>query len=411
MAARRHAPATGIQAMWSEQKLVASDGNAQEWFGSWVEVDGDLALISAKNATVNGRAGQGAVYLAARRSNGHWTIIQKIVAHDGEAGALFGSAVAFHDGIAIVTAPYATVAGKTWHGAAYFYTLVGSRLVMRQKIVPAGGVAFDSFGTAVAFNATSAFVGAGGVNRGGQYMPRKVYTFDFDPTQVGTPWMQAQTLPAPVPDDPLSSFGGAIAMADDLALVGARGSTLGLNVGQGIVYAYERRGAQWELVQKVTATDGAARDNYGISIATDGTTALIGAQGATIEGRISNGAVYRLERGHTGWNEKQKLVPTPGGTTNLFGASVRMAANTALIGAYGADGYQGAAYVFQKAAGTWKQTLRLQAGDGANGDCYGYYTALDARTAIVGAYTAKVGTNANQGAAYFYARPHFGSPG
>ena len=47
---------------------------------------------------------------------------------------------------------------------------------------------------------------------------------------------------------------------------------------------------------------------------------------------------------------------------------------------------------------------KLQASDGASGNVYGYYSALAAKTALVGAYTATVDGEAKRGAAYFYTR-------
>ena len=50
------------------------------------------------------------------------------------------------------------------------------------------------------------------------------------------------------------------------------------------------------------------------------------------------------------------------------------------------------------------QADKLQASDGASGNVYGYYSALAAKTALVGAYTATVDGEAKRGAAYFYTR-------
>lgn len=397
--------------MWKEQKAVAADGVPQAWYGTSMAVSDTVALVGAKNTSVGANASQGAVYVL-HNNNGVWTQVQKLVASDGAAGDQFGSTIAFRGSVAIITAPLARVNGRTWQGAAYVFALSGGTWVQRQKLVAASGVALDTLGTAIAFNSSTVFIGAGGANVSGHYIPRKVYTFDISTYRIGA-WVEGPVLPPPDPDDATSSFGASIAVTDDFALIGARASTIGANLGQGRVYAYIRNHGVWTPVQKLVASDGAIRDNFGISLAVDGKIAMIGAQGATINGQISAGAVYCWEHSGTEWTQTHKLVAADPAATNLFGASVSLAQDTVLIGAYGANSYRGAAYVFKRVpdiAGNWKQTLKLTASDGASGDVFGYFTALDAKTALVGAYTAKVGANVGQGATYFFARPSPGEP-
>jgi hypothetical protein len=389
--------------MWSEQKVVADDGGPQSWFGSWVTISDTMALVGARAATVDGRVNQGAVYVL-RKVNGTWSQVQKLVASDAAAGDQFGAAIAFHGSLAIITAPFARVNGRTWQGAAYLFALSGGMWAERQKLVSASGVSFDTFGTAVAFNAATAFVGAGGANHAGQVIPRKVYTFEAPLTRDG-PWIEGPVLNPPGSYDVNSSFGASIAVSSDVALIGARGSTIGANIGQGMVYAYERSQGVWTPVQKLVTDDGAARDNFGVSLAIDGTTAMIGAPGATIKGQVSTGAVYCWERSHGAWTQSSKLVAEDGAAINLFGASVSLAGNTMLTGAYAANSYRGAAYLFRHIAGSWKQIQKLTASDGAAGNVFGYYTAVTTSTALVGAYTAKVAANIQQGAVYFYTDP------
>jgi uncharacterized protein (DUF2345 family) len=108
---------------------------------------------------------------------------------------------------------------------------------------------------------------------------------------------------------------------------------------------------------------------------------------------------------HGAWVESSKLVATDGAAINLFGASVSLSGSTMLAGAYGANSYRGAAYVFRHIAGQWNQVQKLTASDAAPGNVFGYYAAVTMRTALVGAYPAKVGGNPQQGAVYFYTDP------
>jgi hypothetical protein len=389
--------------MWSEQKVVADDGGPRSWFGSWVTISDTMALVGARAATVAGRVNQGVVYVL-RKANGKWSQVQTLVASDAAEGDQFGAAIALHGSLAIITAPFARVNGRPWQGAAYLFALTGGTWVERQKLTSASGVPFDTLGTAVAFNASTAFIGAGGASHAGNLIPRKVYTFQAPATRNG-PWIEGPVLTPPDPSDANSSFGSSIAVSADVALIGARGSTIGANIGQGRVYAYERSHGVWTPVQKLVASDGAARDNFGVSLAIDGTTAMIGAPGASIDGQLSVGAVYCWQRSHGAWQQSSKLLAEDGAAINLFGASVSLSGNTMLAGAYAANSYRGAAYLFRHIAGSWKQIQKLAASDGASGNVFGYYTAVGPRTALVGAYTAKVGANLQQGAVYFYSDP------
>jgi len=178
------------------------------------------------------------------------------------------------------------------------------------------------------------------------------------------------------------------------------------------VYNYNRFGGTWNLGSMLTASDGAARDNFGASVAIQGTSALIGSPGALINGNISQGAVYFFANAGSFWNELQKLTATSGTSINLFGASVNLVGSSALVGAYAVNSYRGAAYLFgQNTLGVWSQKDELMASDGQPSDVFGYYTSLDPCTALVSAWGADVGANAGQGAAYFYARQCIGSGG
>lgn len=156
--------------------------------------------------------------------------------------------------------------------------------------------------------------------------------------------------------------------------------------------------------QKFTASDGADGDRFGISVAIDGDTALVGALLASVNGHSAQGTAYVFERTGGTWTQIQKLVATDGAAFDRFGASVALEGDTALIGGWGAVGQRGAAWVFTRSGGTWSQQARLKADDGATNDFLGQSVALSGDTAIAGAWGADIGVNAEQGAAYIFTR-------
>ena len=166
------------------------------------------------------------------------------------------------------------------------------------------------------------------------------------------------------------------------------------------------------LEQKVIASDGAADDYFGDSVALNaaGDTAIVGTPWDDIGGNAHQGSAYVFARSGGVWSQQAKLTASDGAKGDEFGGSVALnaAGDTAIVGAclddVGANRDQGSAYVFAPSAGNWIQQAKLTASDGAAYDYFGVSVALNAAgdTAIVGAPRDDVGANADQGSAYFY---------
>lgn len=387
--------------MWLEQKVKAIDGDPEAWFGSAVAIAGDYAMVGAGNAMVAGRPSQGAVYVF-KRVGSQWQQIRKLVASDGAAGDHFGRTLAMFGDFAIINSPLATVDGKMWQGAAYLFRRSGDDWTQIQKLVDSRGDAFETFGTSVAFNKAWALIGGGGSSHLGQRIDRAVHVFKFQP-RARHPWAQVQTIPTPLPDDPTSAFGASVAISDTFAVIGAPTASIDGDAGRGVAYIVAEAGGQWAVADKLRAMDAEARANFGVSVAINGTRALIGAPGATVNGNVSQGAAYVFEPTASGWAQTAKLVAAGGTAISLFGASVSMdQGSVALVGAYAFESYRGAAYVFRRKGPAWVETDTLQASDGAAGSVYGYYSTIAGETALVGSYTATVDGEVRRGAAYFH---------
>lgn len=144
----------------------------------------------------------------------------------------------------------------------------------------------------------------------------------------------------------------------------------------------------------VTASDGSANDAFGAAMAATDTHVAIGAPGATIDGRSEQGAVYIFERADCTLRETAKLVATDGAAGEQFGTSLAMREDVLLIGATGASGAQpghGAVYVFTRQRDEWVQTDKLFAPNGAVNSGFGTSVASDGRTIMVGAPQAGAG--------------------
>jgi hypothetical protein len=183
---------------------------------------------------------------------------------------------------------------------------------------------------------------------------------------------------------------------------------------QGRAYVFTRDGAAWTQQAKLSATEGAAGDEFGYSVAlsSDGNTALVGAIYTTVDGKNAQGAAYVFTRTGTNWTEQKWLLASEGTANDFFGSAVALSSdgNTALIGAkytkIGDKNFQGAAYVFSRSGTEWTERPRLTAADGAASDQFGTSVALssDGSTALIGAIEISVGDWDSQGAAYVFTR-------
>ena len=172
----------------------------------------------------------------------------------------------------------------------------------------------------------------------------------------------------------------------------------------------------WTQVAKLTAGDGAADDRFGISVSIDGDTMVIGANGDDDKGNNA-GSAYVFMRATagditSGWTQVAKLTADDGAADDQFGISVSIDGDTVVIGAYYDDdkgGNSGSAYVFTRAtpgdlASGWTQVAKLTAGDGAVNDNFGYSVSIDGDTVVIGAYGDDTDKGPEFGSTYVFMR-------
>ncbi|MBU1695136.1 MAG: hypothetical protein KKC51_14395, partial [Verrucomicrobia bacterium] len=212
-------------------------------------------------------------------------------------------------------------------------------------------------------------------------------------------------------------FGMSVSVDGDVALVGAQYADPGGLASAGAAYIFERNAGgtnAWGQVAKLTASDKAATNYFGTSVSVAGDVALVGANAADPGGLASAGAAYLFERnagGTNAWGQVAKLTASDKAAGDVFGYSVSVAGDVALVGARYADPggvwNAGAAYMFERNAGgtnAWGQVAKLTASDKAVSDYFGTSVSMDGDVALVGAYNASPGGVINAGAAYVFER-------
>ena len=167
-----------------------------------------------------------------------------------------------------------------------------------------------------------------------------------------------------------------------------------------------------------TASDGLSPDQLGWSVATDGATIVAGAPYHTVGTNFYQGAVYVFQERAGGWADtfqSAELVASDGAQGDLLGGSVGISGDTVVAGAIhhqvGANGSQGAVYVFVEPAGGWQDafdTAELTASDGAANDELGGAVAISGATIVAGAKLETSSASAPPGAVYVFTQPAAG---
>lgn len=381
-------PLTVDPLVWIQRRLDA--GVAGNSVGSAVAMSGTLAVIGAPLTNVGNNGMPGAAYVFSH-ADGRWSDIQELVPPDGTSGERFGTSVAIDGATILIGAPEQQVGSHIGQGSAYLYTESGGTWSFAQEITSSDGEPGDTFGFSVALAGSTALVGAPFANIGGNVDQGAAYLF----TESGGSWTQAKKLTASEgqTDD---HFGYAAAVAPTTALIGAPVATYP-SPRPGAVYAFSDTKTGWNEVQQLRPSDSWNYDCFGLALALDGSTALIGSRGETVGCSADAGAAYIFQWDGTSWQQVQRLTASDGEVDDCFGQAVALENGEALIGArHAIQTGDGTAYIFSDQNGTWTQTQEFHAPVHPLTAQYGFAVALDGPTVLVGqlgggayAYTAQ----------------------
>jgi FG-GAP repeat protein/List-Bact-rpt repeat protein len=293
--------------------------------------------------------------------------------------------------------------------------------IQQAQLTAGDGAANDHFGQSVAVSGSTVLVGTPGHTVGTNTSQGAVYVFTVPP---GGWTNTTQTAELTASDGAASDgFGSSVAVAGNTIVAGAPSHKVGANAGQGAAYVFTMPAGGWvnaTQTAELTASDGAASDGFGSSVAVAGSTIVAGARNHKVGANAGQGAAYVFTMPTAGpWvdaTQIAELTASDGASGEQFGSAVAISGGTIVAGAFnhkvGANNGQGAAYVFtMPTAGPWvnaTQTAELTAGDGASGDHLGSGVAASGATVVAGAPNHRVGLNDNQGAAYVFVMPSMG---
>ena len=202
----------------------------------------------------------------------------------------------------------------------------------------------------------------------------------YRPTQIRISFEQALT-------DDGSMFGHSVAVNQNYAVVGSPGRW---ELNQpGSAHIFKRSGESWVLETELQASDGIARDLFGQRVAIFGDCVVVSAPSHDSEAGQSTGAVYVFKRGEHGWYEEARLQASDAAAGDWFGDSVAIHNRLIIAGATYADSEvgnsSGAAYIFQYDGEGWNQQIKLTADDATAYLYLGQAVSIDGPNAIIGA--------------------------
>ncbi len=177
----------------------------------------------------------------------------------------------------------------------------------------------------------------------------------------------------------------------------------GSNSGSAYIFYYD--GTNWSQQAKLTAADPAAADWFGNSVSISGDYAIVGAYLDDDNG-VDSGSAYIFYYNGTNWSQQAKLTSADGADYDWFGYSVSISGDYAIVGAYADDNYgtnSGSVYLFQRSGTNWTEQFKWLASDSAAGDLFGYSVSIRSDYAIVGAHYDD-DSGANSGSAYIFGK-------
>ncbi len=382
-------------------KLISSDGALSDEFGNNVAISGNIAVVGAlRNDAVE--VNSGAAYIFIYDADAEvWVEEAKLTASDAGLYDEFGTSVAIQGNQIAVGARNH---GGT--GAVYIFDKGENDSTWSQisKLTASDADTGDYFGGNIAMAANRMMIGAKGDNAIYGYDQGAAYIFvKDDSTQT---WSEEAKL-VPSASGIIFEFASALDLSETHAIISCSYDNTN-GISNSSVYIFAVDSGNWTQQARLVGANSKLGDVFGSSVAIDGNHALVGAYLDDSEGQDA-GAVFAFAFNDTSWSEVGRLSAEDSTAKTFFGKSVALSGSNAIIGASGADivGVNktltdvGAAYLFKYVDSLWSQSQKIQAEDATAFDQMGASVAIDSTMSIMGA-SGVDDNGSNSGAAYTY---------
>ncbi|MFH1782743.1 MAG: S8 family serine peptidase [Candidatus Omnitrophota bacterium] len=294
---------------YKEYKIVAGDGEEEDWFGYDVSISGDYAIVGAHND--NNKDLSGSAYIF-KYEGTDWVQEQKLNINYRE----IGHSVSISEDCIIVGAYYPNLSDLKF-GSAYIFRYDGNSWVEEQKLVD--DFADTMFGWSVSVSGDCAIIGACQDSDKGFYAG-SAYIFRYD----GNSWVEEQKLVAS-DGTVLDKFGLNVSISGDHAIISS-----GKGTGRACAYIFRYDGNSWVEEQKLTSFNNKELSMFGVTVSISGDCVILGDYADDDKGEYS-GSAYIFRYDGNSWVEEQKLVASDGNTNDLFGRKVSISENRAIV--------------------------------------------------------------------------------
>jgi hypothetical protein len=377
-----------------ETKLIASDGEAGDFFGRSVAIEGEYIMVGASNDDNEKGTDAGSAYIFQKVEDA-WVETQKLIASEIGDTAFFGYDVDIDGDLAVIGACWSDDLGEKT-GSAYIFRLEGSEWIEEAKLTAHDAGEDDRFGISVSISGNYAVVGSffdddNGSRSGSAYIFKK----------EGASWTeQAKLTPGDGSTD--DWFGVNVSVDGDYVAVGSRYNDNEKGTNAGAVYVYKREEANWIEQTKLLPSEGF--DNVYFDVCEiDGANLVVGAWGdGTLE--TAAGAFYIFHNEEDSWLLVDKLFASDINMRDNFGRGVAIHGDRIVIGSFLDDdngGDSGSGYIFRWNGAEWYEEMKLLASDGDTLDNFGLSVDIDLNNVVVGARQDD-DRGVNSGAVYVY---------
>lgn len=157
------------------------------------------------------------------------------------------------------------------------------------------------------------------------------------------------------------SFGGAVALSGDTAVIGASGDNTPLGEYAGSVYVFRRdRKGQWLLVKQLRPPQGGRTDGFGASVAISGDTLVASAPDSSPDGVSGAGCVWVFKRFGTDWVVDQRITSPAMDSDSWFGNAMALFEDRIIASVPTTDGPgNGTVYAYVRKPEGWELEANL----------------------------------------------------
>ena len=332
--------------IWSQQaKFTANDAAAGDQFGLSVAISGDTIVVGAWRDDTSAGQDKGSAYVY-ERSNGLWIEQAKLTASDAEiedsfGEDLFGKSVAISGYTIVVGAVVDTTTAGVDAGSAYVFVRFLGVWIEQAKLTASDADGLDAFGESVAISGDTIVVGA--IGEGFQPIGSAyVYVRSNGVWSEQAKLTASDALANDRFGRSVAISGDTIvvgAFGDDLIIPIPPPLYIKLVQDAGSAYVYTRSNGVWSQQAKLTAGDAAANDWFGVSVAISGNTVVVGAWRDDTSAGEDAGSAYVYVRSSGQWSHQLKLTASDAAANDCFGVSVAISGNisgtTIVVGAFG----------------------------------------------------------------------------